>query len=62
MFWAGFGYRYCTGLVPLEGRVNGQGICDLYESFLPDFVEEGDIFMHNNAPVYTAAIVSTILE
>lgn len=23
MFWAGFGYRYRTGPVPLEGRVDG---------------------------------------
>lgn len=68
MFWAGFGYNQRTGLVPLDGDPNSQHsgvtssiISDLYQSYLPDIVHPGDIFMHDNAPVHTAAIIQTIL-
>ena len=68
MFWAGFGYNQRTGSVPLDGDPNSQHsgvtssiISDLYQSYLPDIVHPGDIFMHDNTPVYTAAIIQTIL-
>ena len=34
---------------------------DLYQLYLPGIVHPGDIFMHDNAPVHTAAIVQKIL-
>lgn len=62
MFWAAFGYNKRTGLIALDGNVDSQGIYNLYSSFLPDFLEEGDIFIHNNASVYTAGIVKDLLK
>jgi transposase len=68
MFWAGFSHNRRTGLVPLDGDpdsrnhgVTGSIISDLYRSFLPEIVQPGDIFMHDNAPVHIATIVQTIL-
>lgn len=57
MCWAAFRYRDQTGLVPLDGRVNRWVIYDLYASYLPDFIEPGDIFMQDNAPVHTAHVI-----
>jgi transposase len=69
MFWAGFGYDIRTGLVPLDGDpdsprggVSSRVIRDLYEAFLPGFIQPGNIFMHDNAPVHTAHIIRRILE
>lgn len=69
MFWAAFGHGIRTGLVPLDGDstaarggVTGWVISCLYEGFLPDLLQPGDIFMHDNAPVHTARIVKTVLE
>lgn len=46
----------------LDGHVDGQGIYDLYSSYLPDFLEPDDIFMHDNASVHTAHIVKELLR
>jgi len=69
MFWAAFGERARTGLVPLDGDpksqrggITGSIIESLYRSFLPDFLRPGDIFMHDNAPVHTAQVVQNALE
>jgi hypothetical protein len=68
MFWAAFGEEVQTGLVPLHGDpeaacggVSGWVICELYHAFLPDFIQPGDIFMHDNAPVHQAGIVKNLL-
>lgn len=69
MFWAAFGESACTGLVPLDGDpesqcggITGSIIESLYQSFLPDFLQPGDIFMHDNAPVHIAHVVQNALE
>ncbi|KAJ3456018.1 hypothetical protein MRS44_016041 [Fusarium solani] len=62
MFWAAFGQRSRTPLVPLVGNVNSEGIYDLYNCVLPWFVQQGDIFMPDNASVHTARIVKSLLE
>ena len=68
MFWAGFTHDRQTGLVPLDGDpmsrrggVTSSIIYDLYQSFLPGFVQPGNIFMHDNAPVHTASIIQELL-
>ena len=65
MFWAAFGDNMQTGLILLDGNsdsrrdgVSGQVIRDLYEAFLPDFIQRSDIFMHDGAPVDRAYIVT----
>ena len=62
MFWAGFGQNIQTGLVPLHGSVDSGVIQDLYRAWLPQFVFDGDIFMHDNAPVHTAHVVCRVLK
>lgn len=69
MFWAAFGERMRTGLVPLDGDpgsrrggVTGDIINILYQSFLPDLLQPGDIFMHDNAPVHTTGAVQATLD
>ena len=69
MFWACFGYNTRTGLVPLDGDPNlARGgvtaaiIRDIYEAFLPELVQPGDIFMHDGASVHTAKIMRQILD
>jgi hypothetical protein len=69
MFWAGFGQTIRTGLVPLNGDpdvdrggVNSTHIQALYSAWLPEFVFDGDIFMHDNASVHTARIVQQLLR
>lgn len=62
MFWAAFGHGSRTPLVPLVGNVNAIGIYELYSFILPWFLQPGDIFMHDNASVYTARIVKVLLE
>lgn len=69
MFWAAFGEQMRTGLVPLNGDleskrggVTGAIINILYQSFLPDLLQPGDVFMHNNAPVHTAGAVQATLD
>jgi transposase len=68
MFWAGFGYNTRTGLILLDGDpeaprggISSRVIEVLYAALLPQLVQEGDIFMHDNAPVHTAAIIKAIL-
>lgn len=67
--WALFGEARRTGLIPLDrnpnsarGGVDSRVIEMLYRAALPDFVQDGNIFMHDNAPVHTAAIVKPLLE
>jgi transposase len=55
-------------LVPLDGDplsarqgVSGWVIGYLYLAQLPGFVQPGDIFMYDNALVYTARVVRAIL-
>lgn len=69
MFWAGFGQSIRTGLVPLHGDpdvgrggINSTHIEALYRAWLPEFVFEGDIFMHDGASVHTAGIVQQLLQ
>lgn len=62
MFWAAFSHQRRSGLIALDGRVNGQHIVDLYSAILPDIVGPGDIFMHDNAPSHTAYIVRALLR
>lgn len=62
MFWAAFGNGKRTGLVALDGNVDSQGIYDLYNAYLPDFLEANNIFMHDNASVHTAGIVKELLR
>lgn len=69
MFWAAFGASIRTGLIPLDGDPDAQRggvtariISILYQSFLPDLLQPGDIFMHDNAPVHTAGIVQEVLN
>ena len=42
-------------------QLNCSIISDLYQSYLPYIAHPGDVFMHDNAPVHTAAIIQTIL-
>ena len=58
-----------SGLVPLNGNkelarggVTRRVIQALYSTFLAEFVRLDDIFMHDNAPVYTACIVRQLLD
>lgn len=62
MFWAAFGRRCRTPLVPLIGNVNAEGIYNLYNFILPWFIELGDIFMHDNASIHTARVIKSLLE
>lgn len=43
------------------GGVSSSVIYELYQAHLPDFVQPDNIFMHDNAPVHTAAIIQGIL-
>ena len=58
-----------SGLVPLDGDeelarggVTGRVIRALYSAFLAEFVRLDDIFIYNNAPIYTARIVQQLLN
>jgi transposase len=69
MLWAGFGHSCRTSLVALyrdplaaRGGVSGRSIEALYTAMLPTFIQQGDIFMHNNAPVHRARIVTGLLN
>jgi transposase len=69
MFWAAFGFNRRTGLLPLEGDpeaarggVTAWVIHGVYESFLPEILGPGDIFMHDGASVHTAYIVRDLLQ
>lgn len=46
----------------MNGNVDADDIYELYSTILPDFLESGDIFMHDNASVHTARIVKNLLE
>lgn len=61
MFWACFGQGIRSRLVALDGSVTGAMVRDLYRAFLPDLMQPGDIFMHDNAPTHTARIVKAVL-
>lgn len=61
MYWSAFRYAERCGPVTLEGRINRWVIFDLYESYLADFIEEGNIFQQDNAPVHTARVVQALL-
>ncbi|KAJ6168001.1 hypothetical protein N7497_000844 [Penicillium chrysogenum] len=68
MFWALFGEQRRTGLIPLDGDpeaarggVDSWVIEQLYRAFLPDFIRDGDIFMHDNAPVHTARVIRVLI-
>ena len=69
MFWAAFGEQMHAGLIPLggdleskRGGVTGAIISILCQSFLPDLLQPGDIFIHDNAPVHTAGAIRATLE
>ena len=69
MFWAGFDDDRRTELIPLYGDPNsarngitGAIIRDLYQAQIPQFLEEGDIFMHDGASVHRAEIVKEVLK
>lgn len=69
MFWAGFGEDIWTGLIPLNGDptapnngVSARVIYQLYMDELPGLMEDGDIFMHDNAPVHKAKIIQDLLR
>lgn len=66
MFWAAFGDNNTlldrTGLIALDGSVNGQHIIDLYSVILPDFLAPDDIFMHDNASSHIAHVVRHLLQ
>jgi len=69
MFWAAFGASIRIGSIPLDGDPDAQRggvtariISILYRSFLPDLLQPGDIFMHDNALVSIAGIVREILD
>lgn len=71
MFWAGFGYDIRTELVALQGDpdsarhgVTSRVIVALYREVLDRLIDptQGDIFMHDNAPVHTARTVRSLLE
>ena len=69
MVWAAFGENIRTGLVPLNGDpeaprggVTAAIILALYRAFLPDLLEEGDIFMHDGAGIHRAYIVREGLD
>lgn len=68
MFWAAFGSDRQTGLLPLDGdpesargSVNAWIIHGVYGAFLPDFLNHGNIFMHDGASVHRAYIVRDLL-
>ncbi|EEA20030.1 hypothetical protein EYB25_007561 [Talaromyces marneffei] len=69
MFWAAFRYNMRTSLVPLtsDGSSRGGGITatvirQTYMNQLPELLENGDIFMQDNAPVHTAHIIRDLLR
>lgn len=69
MFWAGFSFDQRSPLVPLSSDPNSQSkgitatvIYALYQARLPELLKNGDIFMHDNAPVHTARIVEELLK
>jgi transposase len=69
MFWAAFRYNTRTSLVPLssDGSSRGGGITatvirQIYMDRLPELLENGDIFMQDNAPVHTAHIIRQLLQ
>ena len=69
MFQAGFSYNIRIGLVLLDsdpnsarGGVTSAVIYNTYKAFLPELLQPNDIFMHNNALVYTARIMQRILN
>ncbi|CAK44601.1 uncharacterized protein An03g03020 [Aspergillus niger] len=69
MFWAAFGYNRRTGLLPLQGDPTStrQGITawiirGVYEAFLPEILQAGDIFMHDGASVHQAYIVRELIQ
>ena len=64
MFWAAFGYRVCTSLVPIEGdpiALKGGVTARVYQAvldqYLPPILGFGSIFMQDNAPIYKAHII-----
>ncbi|BDD59129.1 hypothetical protein MAP00_009280 [Monascus purpureus] len=68
MFWAAFGFDRRTGLLPLDGDpesahggVTAWVIHGVYETFLPEFLHNGDIFMHGGASVHRAYIIRDLL-
>lgn len=68
IFQAGFTHNRRTGLVPLDGDPHSRRggvislvISNIYQAYLPDFIQLNDIFIHDNTPVHTAAIIKRIL-
>lgn len=69
MLWACFCYSGRTGLIPLDGDpesrrggVTSWAIRALYDAFLPEFVGQEGILIHNNARVHTAKIIRIIFQ
>jgi len=69
MFWAGFGHNIRTDLVTMignpesaRGRVLARPVVETFDRYHRDFIRLGDIFMLDNASVYTARITPTFLR
>ncbi|KAE8550201.1 hypothetical protein EYB25_006422 [Talaromyces marneffei] len=69
MFWGGFKFDQRSPLVPLtsDGSSAGGGITatvirQLYMEQLPELLDNGDIFMQDNAPVHRAHIIRDLLR
>ena len=69
MFQAAFGYGVRTELVIMEGDPNSQrgGVTvikykEILEEYLPNIIEEGVIFIHDNVVLYIAKIIKEQLE
>jgi transposase len=69
MLWAAFGFDRRTGLVPLDGDplarrggISSWVIEQLYRSYLPTIMSDGDIFMHDGAGLYRGHIVVRLLQ
>ena len=69
MLWATFKWNQCTDLVPLDddSLAPRKGVLswvfeNLYRSFLPTIVGNGDIFMHDSVGPYRGYIVLQVLR
>jgi transposase len=69
MFWAAFGHRVRTHLVPLEGDplsrrggVTARVYSAVLDQHLLPILDHGAIFMHDNAPIHTAGIIEEWLR
>ena len=64
MFWAAFGYRVYTSLMPIEGDpiapkggVTARVYQAVLDQYLPPILGFGSIFIQDNTPIYKAHII-----